>query len=124
MRWRWRCADGEDDVEGMGAGEMVMEEKGGAGEIDIGIAVGRVVGGWMVEVDIDGCVIELDIFVTEVDVDIALAPKVVSPDVGNLDVVDNSRAWRGVEEGMMPDRVVVVPVSIEVEGRSEFETSA
>jgi hypothetical protein len=103
---------------------MVMEENGGAEEMDIGIAVGGVEGSCKVEVDVGGCVIELNIFVTEVDVDIASTPRVVSRDAGDIDFVANPRAERGVEEGMMLDHVVPVPVSIEVEGRSEVRTSA
>ena len=37
------------------------------------------------------------------------------PDAGNTDPVDNPGPGGGVEEGMILNRIVVVPVRIEVE---------
>ena len=62
---------GDDDELGTGAGEMVTEEKGGAGRMEMrfGFVVEGMEGGCMVEVD--GGVIKPDVFVVEIDVDVA-----------------------------------------------------
>jgi hypothetical protein len=89
---------------------MKIEEKGGAGRMRWRVDK---VGVWAVGVDV--CV-------AEGDDKIALVPEVVDP--GITDAVGDPRADRGVEANKRLDRVVVVSVSIDVEGRSESRASS
>jgi hypothetical protein len=88
------------DVEG--TGEKETEEKGG---------------GEGMRVDAAGvCVVELSVCVL-VESKRSLTPDVVDPDAGIKGVIEGPGVDGGVDAGTRPDHVLVVPVSIEVEGK-------